>query len=173
MGRGNELQAGGHHPVTRPMASRRGRTAEGESGEEHKLQHHPRPRRCFVCSGGCTAGGFKGDGEGGTGRKPGDTALSSSLGPSSKTHTAPKVGAQKSWVHSTSPSALDRQPKSPGRRYPALASSSSTQLRQRCHEFLPVSSPTDAPAMALTLHLSPGCLQEFYPTHELPLGWGN
>lgn len=161
-GEGSESQPGVRHQLTRPMASRGGRTAEGEGGEERELQHHPGPRRRFVCGGGCTAGGFKGDGGGGTGRKPGDMALSSGVGPSSKTHTASKVEAEKPWVHPKSPWALDKQPKSPGARCPALASSSSVHLGQHCHEFLPVSSPADAPAAALASHLFVGCLQEFY-----------
>lgn len=104
------------HQLTRLTISHERHTAEGEGGEEDELQHHPGPRQRFGCGGGCTAGGFKRDGGGGTGRKPGDLGLSSSLGPSSKTHTAPKARAEKPWVHPKSPSALHRQPKSARRR---------------------------------------------------------
>lgn len=92
------------------------------------------------------AGGFKGDGEGGTGRKAGGAALvplpKHTQGPPRsglKTLGAPQVSlgfGQAAQIH---PPALP----CPGSE--EAASPSSAHLGQRCHEFSPVSSPRDEP----------------------------
>lgn len=65
------------------------------------------------------------------------------------------------------PQVFPESPKSQGDDAPA--SSSSAHIGHRCHEFLPVSPPTDTPGAA---HVHPPTLQEFYVTYEQMEKWG-